>query len=125
MSSALKVQTRKIDKAAILSLEGDVNSEGETAIKNAYHNAIADGTKTVLIDMTKTDYINTSGISVLISIVMEAKKADQKILVYGVSPHYKKVFDLVRFSVYVTMFDDEAAALASLKTTDPQPPAGS
>ena len=36
------------------------------------------------------------------------------ILVAGASPHYKKVFDLVRFSSFVTMFDTEAEALASL-----------
>jgi hypothetical protein len=36
------------------------------------------------------------------------------VLVAGASPHYKKVFDLVRFSSFVSMFDDQTAALASL-----------
>jgi anti-anti-sigma regulatory factor len=56
---------------------------------------------------------------------MEAKKAGHKILVCGVSPHYKKVFDLVRFSVYVTMFDTEEQALGSLEgagSTQPTQP---
>lgn len=117
MSSVLKVETRKKDNVTIIDLQGDVNSEGDAAIKGAYHAAIREGAKTVLFNMSKTEYINTSGISVLISIVMEAKKAGQKVLVCGVSPHYKKVFDLVRFSVYVTMFDTEDAALASANTS--------
>ncbi|MDX2138198.1 MAG: STAS domain-containing protein [Chloroflexota bacterium] len=121
MSNNLEVQTRKIDeKAIIIDLVGDVNSDGDTLIKDAYRKAVAEGAQTVAFDMTRTDYINTSGISVLISVVMEAKKANQKVLVYGVSPHYKKVFDLVRFSVYVTMFDDETSARASLTTAAPQ-----
>lgn|GEM_PF-1026978 len=117
MSNNLSVQTRKIgENATIIELAGDVNSDGDTLIKETYRKAVAEGANTIAFDMTHTDYINTSGISVLISVVMEAKKASQTILVYGVSPHYKKVFDLVRFSVYVTMFDDEASALASLTT---------
>jgi anti-anti-sigma factor len=123
VSNHLKVQTRKIDeKATILELVGDVNSDGDTLIKDAYRKAVSEGANTVAFDMTNTEYINTSGISVLISVVMEAKKASQKVLVFGVSPHYKKVFDLVRFSVYVTMFDDEASARASLTAVPPPSP---
>ena len=114
MSSDLKIVSRKTDKAAIIELHGDVNSEGDAAIKDAYHAAIANGATTVLFNMSNTAYINTSGISVLIAIVMEAKKAGHKILVSGISPHYKKVFDLVRFSVYVTMFETEEEALTSI-----------
>jgi len=113
---ALNVSTRRSDQAAIIELHGDVNSDGDTAIKEAYHNAIAEGYSSILFNLSNAAYINTSGISVLISVVMQAKKAGHQILVAGVSPHYKKVFDLVRFSTFVTMFDTEEAALASLKS---------
>ncbi len=117
-SPTLNIVTRKTDTAVVLELHGDVNSEGDAPIKDAYHTAVAaGGATTVLFNLSNTAYINTSGISVLISIVMEAKKTGNKILVSGVSTHYKKVFDLVRFSLYVTMFDTEEAALASLTST--------
>lgn len=115
-STALTIVARDTDHAAVIELIGDVNSDGETAIKEAYRAAVAGGATTILFNLGKTAYINTSGISVLITVVMEAKKAGHKILVSDVSPHYKKVFDLVRFSTYVTMFDTEAAALSSLTT---------
>ena len=125
MSSVLNIEKRTIDGVCIIELRGDVNSDGDAVIKGAYHEAVDAGIKTILFNMSKTEYINTSGISVLIAVVMEAKKSGHKILVAGVSPHYKKVFDLVRFSVYVTMFDTEEAALASVKTSSPsaEPPA--
>ena len=114
MSSDLKIVSRSSGKIAIIELHGDVNSDGDAAIKEAYRAAVATGATAVLFNMSNTAYINTSGISVLIAIVMEAKKAGHTILVSGVSPHYKKVFDLVRFSVYVTMFETEEQALASI-----------
>jgi anti-anti-sigma factor len=120
MSSELKIVSRKVDGVAVIELHGDLDSSGDAAVKQAYHEAIDGGASTVLFNMSGTQYINTSGISVLITVVMEAKKAGHKILVSGVSPHYKKVFDLVRFSTYVTMFDTEEAALASTTQTTTQ-----
>jgi anti-anti-sigma factor len=114
VSSALHVQIRREPAAAVIELHGDLNSDGEAAVKGAYEQVTADGASTVLLDLSHTQYINTSGISVLITVAMAAKKAGNIILVAGASPHYKKVFDLVRFSSFVTMFDTEAEALASL-----------
>ena len=114
MSSSLKIATRAEPAASVIELHGDLSADGEVLVKEAYAAAVASGRGAVLFDLSDTAYINTSGISVLIAVVMEAKKTGVPVLVAGASPHYKKVFDLVRFSSFVSMFDDEAAALASL-----------
>jgi anti-anti-sigma factor len=114
VSSSLRVETRQLPEVTVVELHGDVSADGETEIKSAYDEAVASGMTTVLIEMAGASYINTSGISVLIAVAMEAKKAGVDLLVCGASPHYKKVFDLVRFSSFVSMFDTEADALASL-----------
>lgn len=114
MSSSLKVETRELEGVTVLELHGDVSADGEADITAAYDAAIAAGTTTVLIELSHTSYINTSGISVLISVAMAARKAGHHVMVSGASPHYKKVFDLVRFSSFVSMFDTEADALASV-----------
>ena len=115
MTAKLTLQTRELDGVTIIALQGDLTSDGDSALKNAYHAANSAGAKHILFDLEKADYINTSGIAVLITIVMDAKKTDQKVLVCGASPHYKKVFDLVRLPLYVTMFDTQADALTSLQ----------
>ena len=124
MVANVKIETRKTGNVSIIALKGDITSEGEALIKDAYQTVTREGATNILFDLKQAEYINTSGIAVLIAIVMEAKKAGQKILVSGVSPHYKKVFELVRFSLYVTMFDSEEAALASAepKPTSSAPP---
>ena len=114
MSSSLRVETRQLPEITVIELHGDVSADGEPEIKAAYDAAVASSMPTVLIEMSGTAYINTSGISVLIRVAMEAKKAGNGLLVCGANPHYKKVLDLVRFSSFVSMFDTEADALASL-----------
>jgi anti-anti-sigma factor len=114
MTSELRVATRTDPRAAIIDLHGDLSADGDAAVKEAYHEAVASGGGVVLFNLAGTQYINTSGISVLISVVMEAKQQGVTVVVAGASPHYRKVLDLVRFSTFVSMYDDEAAALASL-----------
>lgn len=114
LSNEFDVELRRVGEAAIIVLQGDVNAAGEDAIKEAYTSATADGARYILIDLTAADYINTSGIAVLIAIVMEAQRADQKVLVYGVSSHYRKIFELVRLPMYVEMYETEAEALSSV-----------
>jgi anti-anti-sigma factor len=114
VSSKLRIESRPAAGATVIELHGDVSADGESVVKGAYADAVQAGLGAVLFDLSGTAYINTSGISVLITVVMEAKKEGVPVLVCGASPHYKKVLDLVRFSTFVSMFDDEAAALASL-----------
>ncbi len=114
MSTQLRVETRTVPNAAVLELHGDVSADGDAAIKGAYEEAVASGQTNVVFNLSETQYINTSGISVLISVVMEAKQRGVTVAVVGASPHYRKVFDLVRFSSFVSMYDDEATALGAL-----------
>lgn len=112
LKKEIRVERRKVDNAAIIDLRGDVNASGEEAIKGAYRSATEEGAENILFNLKEVEYIDTSGIAVLIGIVMEAQKAKQKVLVYGVSSHYKKIFELVRLPMYVDIFDTEQEALA-------------
>jgi anti-anti-sigma factor len=114
MSAGLRLETRPLSQLTVIEMHGDVTADGEEDIVSAYHAAVAGGPDIVLLELTEAHYINTSGISVLITLAMDAKQSGHHILVSGASAHYQKVFDLVRFSSFVSMFDTEAEALASL-----------
>jgi anti-sigma B factor antagonist len=68
----------------------------------------------VLIDFSKVEYINSSGIALVIQMLMEASKADQTIAAFGLTPHFQKVFTMVGITKYAALHRDEATAIASL-----------
>lgn len=111
--SSLRIDRRQYDAADVLDLVGDVTEEAHELIREHYDEAVASGASTIVLGIGAADYINTSGISVLINLAMDAKKQSVAISVAGASPHYQKVFDLIQFSKFVSMFDDEAAAVAA------------
>jgi anti-anti-sigma factor len=109
-----EARVRVANNGAIVDLIGDVTSQGETTIKNAYQEALQTQPERVFFNFAETEYINTSGIAVLISMVMAAEKDGRKIGLFGMSDHYRKVFTLVRLPLYADMYANENEAMNAL-----------
>ena len=99
----------------VLRFEGDISSASKDAVIGSYQTLSKTAVKTVLLDFTKVEYINSSGIALVIQLLMEAANAGQKVLAFGLSAHFNKVFTMVGITKYAGLFPDQAAALATVK----------
>jgi len=70
--------------------------------------------KLILLDFTRVDYINSSGIVLVIQLLIEAASAGQKVYAFGLSAHFTKVFTMVGITKYAGLFATQAEALAAL-----------
>ncbi len=119
MQAATKVSQRSATGASgatvcILAFTGDIASTSKDAILDAYH-GIAASVEKVLLDFRKAEYINSSGIAIIIQMLLEASKSGQRTVgIFGLSPHFSKVFTMVGVAKYATLSADEASALAKL-----------
>ncbi|MGD0683278.1 MAG: STAS domain-containing protein [Terracidiphilus sp.] len=98
---------------AVLRFEGDIASTSKDAVLGTYQ-ALPKETKLVLLDFTKVDYINSSGIALVIQLLIEASKCGQKASAFGLSAHFTKVFTMVGIPKYAGLFSTQAEALAAL-----------
>ena len=114
LNKETEARLRRVGQAVIVDLTGDVTNQGQQAIQSAYAEALQSDPKRVFFNFGDTEYINTSGIAVLISIVMKAEKGGRKIGLFGMSEHYHKVFTLVRLPLYADMYRTESEALATV-----------
>jgi len=99
---------------AVLRFEGDIASTSKDAVLGLYQALPKDTTKLILLDFTKVDYINSSGIALVIQLLIEASHAGQTVCAFGLSPHFTKVFTMVGITKYARLFPNEAEALAAL-----------
>jgi anti-sigma B factor antagonist len=97
-----------------LRFTGDVSSLSRDAIVGTYQALEKAAHKRILLDFKGVEYLNSSGIALVIQVLMEANKSDQAIAICGLTPHFTKVFTMVGITKYATLFPDEAAALAAL-----------
>lgn len=98
----------------IFSFKGDITSTAKEGILSAYHGL--DGSAShLLLDFTGVDYINSSGIAIIIEMLLEASKSGkQSVGIFGLSPHFNKVFTMVGINKYAALHADEKGALAAI-----------
>jgi anti-sigma B factor antagonist len=115
----MQTETRTtIDRASngkavsVLRFSGDISGTSKDSVIGAWETV--NGSGPVLLDFTKVDYINSSGIALIIQMLMEAGKTGQKVAAFGLTPHFQKVFTMVGIAKYAGLFHDEQSAAASL-----------
>ena len=66
-------------------------------------------------DMNFTDlqYMNSSGIGLLIMLLIRAQRQGQQMLAFGLREHYAQIFELTRLNEAIQVFESEAEALAA------------
>ena len=99
---------------AVIRFEGDIASTSKDAVLGTYQSLPKATTKLILLDFTKVDYINSSGIALVIQMLIEASNSGQKVYAYGLSPHFIKVFTMVGITKYAGLFPSQDAAMAAL-----------
>jgi anti-anti-sigma factor len=98
----------------VLRYEGDIASTSKDAVLGAYQSLPKATVKLVLLDFTKVDYINSSGIALVIQMLIEASNSGQKVYAFGLSAHFTKVFTMVGITKYAGLFSSQQEALAAL-----------
>jgi anti-sigma B factor antagonist len=98
----------------VLRYEGDIASTSKDAVLGTYQGLSKQTAKLVLLDFTKVDYINSSGIALVIQMLIEASNSGQKVYAFGLSPHFTKVFTMVGITKYAGLFPGQTEALAAL-----------
>lgn len=98
---------------AVIDIEGEVSSFAEDELMTAYTEAISEGAQTVVLNFAKTDYINSSGIGLLVTLLIRANRQGRRLFAYGLTDHYRRIFELTRLNEAIRVFEDEPAALAA------------
>ena len=114
MANEARANLRELPQVTVIDLSGEVTTFAEDVIDNAYKQASERGAENILLNFAGVDYINSAGVSAVIGVLTEARKADQQVLVTGLTPHYKKIFQMMGLAQYAPLFDTEADAVQSL-----------
>ena len=109
MISPTRTKVEQNGDLAVMRFEGDITSASEDAVLG-YYRKLPAGISKVLLDFTKVPYLNSSGIALVIQLLMAASKVPQKVVCFGLSAHFVKVFTMLGLAKYTSLHPDEAAA---------------
>jgi len=97
---------------SILDIQGEINSHAEDALMDAYNQANAQSAKTILLNFSGLEFMNSSGIGLLVTLLVRAQRQNQRLLAYGLREHYRQIFELTRLNEAIRIFPNEAEAMA-------------
>lgn len=111
MEDELNVSIRDRDGVAVIDLVGDVTTFAEEKINSAYSEVSSKGARNILLNFRQNDNINSAGIAILIGIVNEVNRNNQRLAVSGLSQHFQKIFSMVGLAQYIDIYQDEDDAI--------------
>jgi anti-sigma B factor antagonist len=99
---------------SIIDIHGDVTGFAENILMDAFSQASNGSTHGILLNFSGMDYMNSSGIGLLVTLLIRTQRQKQKLMACGLSEHYEEIFKLTRLNEAIGIYADESDALAAL-----------
>jgi anti-anti-sigma factor len=105
------VAVRRRDGVALIDLAGDVNRGAEQALEAAWAQATAEPAVAVVLNFEAAGYINSTGIALIVGLLARARAAGIEVRAYGLTPHYREIFEIPRLADFLAINPDEDSAV--------------
>ncbi|WIG57440.1 MAG: hypothetical protein OJF49_000184 [Ktedonobacterales bacterium] len=99
-------------RVTVIELHGEVNAFAEETLNTAYGEAEGQNPEVILLNFSDVDYINSTGIALIVSLLARARKSHRQLLSCGLSEHYVEIFNITRLADFMSVYPDETSALA-------------
>lgn len=99
--------------SSVIDIAGEVTAAAENALMDAYTQATSAGASTILLNFSELEYMNSSGIGLLVTLLIRANRQKQRLVAVGLTEHYRQIFELTRLNEAIGMYATEAEAAAA------------
>ncbi len=97
----------------IIDLRGEIDALAENALNAAYCRASEDKPAAVLLNFGAVDYINSTGIALIVGLLAKARPDGCRLLTCGLKEHFVEIFKITRLADFLDIFGDEPSAVAA------------
>jgi anti-anti-sigma factor len=114
MSSKAIIEFRPVnDRSCIIDVQGELTAFAEESLMDAYNRGCGGGVRYVLLNFGGLEYMSSSGIGLLVTLLIRAQRQQQQMFAYGLSEHYCHILELTRLDEAIALYPGEAEALAA------------
>ena len=112
MENPLRIESCQADEhSAVLSLQGEVDVANGHEVREAALSLLGSGVKTLVVDLSKTQYLDSAGLGILVGLLKRARESERRIVIVGAQPQVKRIFEITRLNQVFSMREDVASAL--------------
>jgi len=107
----LEIVTRQEGQALIVSARGEVTVFSSPALRECLRQVADTQPPRVIIDLAETSYIDSSGVATLVEGLRIVGRYQGKLVLAGMNPRVRGVFEIARLDSVFTVVGDVAEAL--------------
>jgi len=113
LPQATMIVRRVTPITSVIDIQGDITAFAENALMDAYTEAAAPGVRNFILNFSGLEFMNSGGIGLLITLLIRINRQQQHLLAFGLSDHYRRIFELTRLSEAISIYETEADAIAA------------
>ena len=72
---------------SIIDIQGEITAFAEKVLMDAYTEASTPTTRTIILNFSELEYMNSSGIGLLVTLLIRINRQKQHVLAFGLSEH--------------------------------------
>jgi len=99
--------------ASIIDIQGEVSAFAEQVLMEAYKEASTPTTRAIILNFSGLEYMNSSGIGLIVTLLIRVNRQKQRLLAFRLSEHYRHIFEITRLSDAIKMYAAESDVLAA------------
>ena len=112
-TQAFDARVRREGDVAVIDLSGVIDGQAEGQVNAAFAEATETATSTVVLNFADVTYINSTGIAVVVGLLAQARRSQHVVRAFGLSDHYREIFEITRLVDFMQLFNDEPSAIAA------------
>ena len=111
----VKMNVRKVgEKVCVIDIEGELTAFSEDVLMDAYNQATDGQAHAIILNFEELEYMNSSGIGLLVTLLIRINREKQQLLTYGLSDHYRTIFQITRLDDAISTYDTEEEAVRAV-----------
>ena len=115
-SMNLKVTPRRINETSqALDLEGEVDVYTAPLLRQEIMDQVDSGVKHLLVNLEKVEYLDSTGLGILIGGVKRMKEQEGSLKLIGPSARITRIFEITGLNRIFDVYADEQSALSAIK----------
>jgi anti-sigma B factor antagonist len=94
----------------VIALPGRLDASTSASIRDALREIVDAGSVWLLLDVSAVDFIDSSGLSVFISVLKYVRSRNGDVALFGVRTQVRTLLELTRVHRVLEVYDDETSA---------------
>jgi anti-anti-sigma factor len=113
----VKITIYKVNqRTSIIDIRDEITALTQNTLLNAYGRASTGETSTIILNFTGLEQINSSGLSLLIILLGQARRRGQRLLTFGLSGHIRDILCLSGLDKVIDIYETEVEAVTAAES---------